>query len=78
MTLQQAIKNSGLTVRIFADVRDGSLISQHEPNTGTQWTTVEGSVHRAGAYYQDVRFTDVPPDHPVLKNLPDNCWIDEK
>lgn len=76
MTLQQAIANSDLTVRIFADFRDGSLICQHEPITGTTWTTVEDSVHRAGSYYQDVRWTDVPANHPILSNLPDNCWVE--
>lgn len=75
MTLQKAITKAGLTVRIFADVRDGSLISQHEPNTGTMWTTVDGSVTTAGSYYQDVRYTDVPANHPILRNLPNNCWV---
>lgn len=75
MTLQQAIINSGLTVRIYADVRDGSLICQHEPNTGTEWVG-EDSVIRMGGYIQCTKFTDVPANHPILNNLPENCWVD--
>lgn len=76
MTLQQALKKSGLKVRIFADVRDGQLICQHEPYTGTTWTTVPESVERAGSFYQEVRYTDVDPDHKILRDLPENCWVE--
>jgi len=75
MTLQQALTNSGLQVKVCADVRDGSLISQHEPNTGTAWVVEENSETRAGNYYQCVMYTLVSPSHPILDSLPDNCWI---
>ena len=75
MSLQQAIVKAGLLVEINADVRDGSLIYLREPNTGTQWEEIPETVRRAGRFYQAVYRTSVPADHPILNNLPGNCWI---
>lgn len=76
MTLQEALKKANLKVKILCDVRDGSLVCQHEPYTGTTWLTIPGTEARAGSYYQEVSFTWVPPDHPIFKNLPSHCWVE--
>lgn len=76
MTLQQALKEAGLKVKILCDVRDGSLVCQHEPKTNTPWYTVPGTEVRAGSFYQEVSYTVVNCDHPILTNLPSHCWVE--
>jgi|SanBayMetagenome_1026888.scaffolds.fasta_scaffold14688_3 hypothetical protein len=77
MSIQEAIVKSGLTVRLFADCWDGSVAGHaEEPATGTEWKVVPGTRTEAGRYYQEVRMTEVNPNHPILLNLPENCYID--
>lgn len=64
-------------IKLLADVRDGSLVYQAEPFIeGATWTEVEDSREEVGKYFQCIRMTYIPEDHPILDDLPDNCWVE--
>jgi hypothetical protein len=64
-------------IKLFADVRDGNSVFQSEPFIeGATWTEVQDSRQTAGSYYQSILITYIPADHPILDDLPDNCWVE--
>jgi hypothetical protein len=68
-----------IVLKIVADVRIGSLISQSEPYyQGVEWQEVKGTRQEAGSFYQCLRkaLIEVENVEKFQATLPDHVWVE--